>query len=190
MACSEGCHRGLQLRRFGAPRTMPTTSTAARSMGSHARTAAVLAVMTAARRRRGPFLRGRSRREVAAPCGGRSAQPASQQKQNAQLTRAWWRRMEPQAATGRGPAARLVEGDRREWPAWRWSAIMARFTPSSARKAFAVLSPYVRRSHVRTLRTSAAVSQQCEVTQVKVAVTSPDHVGTVTAAPTGPFPGS
>jgi hypothetical protein len=35
-----------------------------------------------------------------------------------------------------------------------------------------------------------AVSQQWEVTQVKVAVTGPDHVGTVTAAPTGPFPGS
>jgi hypothetical protein len=35
-----------------------------------------------------------------------------------------------------------------------------------------------------------AVSQQWKVTQVKVAVTGPDHFGTVTAAPTGPFPGS
>jgi hypothetical protein len=35
-----------------------------------------------------------------------------------------------------------------------------------------------------------AVGQQWKVTQVKVAVTGPDHVGTVTAAPTRPFPGS
>ena len=43
-------------------------------------------------------------------------------------------------------------------PRWRWSVIVARFTPSSARKAFAVLSPYVRRSHVRTLRASAQLA--------------------------------
>jgi hypothetical protein len=35
-----------------------------------------------------------------------------------------------------------------------------------------------------------AVSQQWKVTRVKVAVIGPGHVGTVTAAPTRPFPGS
>ena len=58
--------------------------------------------------------------------------------------------------------------------------------PSSAKEAFAVLSPYVRRSHIRTLRTGAAVSQQCEVTQVKVTVAGPGYVGTVMVAP-GPL---
>lgn len=33
-------------------------------------------------------------------------------------------------------------------------------------------------------------SRQCEVTQVKVALTDPDHVGTVTSVPTGPLQGS
>jgi hypothetical protein len=60
---------------------------------------------------------------------------------------------------------------------------------SSAKKEFAVLSPYVGRSHIRTLRAGAAANQQCEVTQVKIAVTGPGHVGTVTAAP-GPLQGS
>src|ERR1700748_1690567 len=41
------------------------------------------------------------------------------------------------------------QGDRRQW-LLGGTGDGARFTPSSVRKAFAVLSPYVRRSHVRT----------------------------------------
>ena len=37
---------------------------------------------------------------------------------------------------------------------------------------------------------SAASRRQCEVAHVKVAVTDPDHVGTVTAVPAGPLQGS
>ena len=53
---------------------------------------------------------------------------------------------------------------------------------SSVKKAFAVSSPHVRRSRIRTFRAgeaSAASGWQCEVTQVKAAVTDPGQVGTV-----------
>jgi hypothetical protein len=184
VACSEGCHQGLQLRRWGrlgsclppVPQRGPWGCQArtARSARGHDGGAAAPGPLSP---RPGPAAKSPDR------AAGDRPNQASQQKQNAQLTRAWWRRMEPQAATGRGQR----RGQRGRPPI---VTRLARFTPSSAWKAFAVLSPYVRRSHIRTLRTSAAVSQQCEVTQVKVAVTSPDHVGTVTAAPTGPFPGA
>jgi hypothetical protein len=108
VACSEGCHQGLQLRRRGAPSDHAYHQYRSAVHGEAMRAPrAVLAVMTAARRRPGPSLRGRgpAAKSPDRAAGDRPNQ-ASQQKQNAQLTRAWRRRMESQAATGRGPLAR------------------------------------------------------------------------------------
>jgi len=105
MARLEGCHQGLELP-GGAPWTMPATSAVARSTGPTRRAppgspGASMVAAGAARRARDPLS------PPSAPGaggvagdGGGWADQAAQQKLNAQLTRAWSRRMAMSERTG------------------------------------------------------------------------------------------
>lgn len=89
----------------------------------------------------------------------------------------------------RGPAARPVRATADSAPlavVGDSGQIHAQFCQEGIRRIITVRSAL----SCKDAPGERAVSQQWEVTQVKVAVTGPDHVGTVTVAPTGPFPGS